>query len=164
MCLKKYKLDPVHFLSAPGLTWKAALKKTKVKLDLLTDFDMLLMVQNGIRGGMCHSTYQYLKSNSKYMKDYYKNKESSYLQYWNINNLYGLAISQKLPINNFEWIEDTSQFNENFIKKYNEESDEGYFLEVAVQYLEKFHELHNYFSFLSFLKKLQRVIKFNQNA
>ena len=71
------------------------------------------------------------------MKDYYKTKESSYLQYWNINNLYGLAISQKLPINNFEWIEDTSQFNEDFIKKYNEESDEGYFLEVDVQYPEK---------------------------
>ena len=164
MCLKKYKLDPVHFLSAPGLTWKADLRKIKVKLDLLTDFDMLLMVQNGIRGGICHSTYQYVKANSKYMKNYYKNKESSCLQYWNINNLYGSAISQKLLINNSERIEDTSQFNEDFIKKCNEESDEGYFLEVTVQYLEKFHELHNYFPFLSFLKKLQRVIRFNQNA
>ena len=66
------------------------------------------------------------------MKNYDKNKESSYLQYWDVNNLYGWAMSQKLPINNFEWIKDTSQFNEYFIKNYNEEIDEGYFLEVDV--------------------------------
>ena len=77
------------------------------------------------------------------MKDYDKNKESSYIQYWDVNNLYGWAMLQKLPVNNFEWIKDTSQFNEDFIKNYNEESDEGYFLEVDVQYLEKLHELHN---------------------
>ena len=71
------------------------------------------------------------------MKDYDKNKELTYLQYWDVNNLYGWAMSQKLPVNNFEWIKDTSQFNEDFIKNYNEESDEGYFLEVDVQYPEK---------------------------
>ena len=104
---------------------------------------MLLMVEKGIRGGICHSIYRYAKANNKYMKDYDKNKESSYLQYWDVNNLYGWAMSQKLPVNNFEWIKDTSQFNEDFIKNYNEESDEGYFLEVDVQYLEKLFELHN---------------------
>ena len=104
---------------------------------------MLLMVEKGIRGGICHSIYQYAKANNKYMKDYDKNKESSYIQYWDVNNLYGWAMLQKLPVNNFEWIKDTSQFNEDFIKNYNEESDEGYFLEVDVQYLEKLHELHN---------------------
>ena len=77
------------------------------------------------------------------MKQYDKNKESSYLKYWNVNNLYGWAMSQKLPGNNFEWIEDTSQFNEDFIKSYNEESDEGYFLEVDIQNPGKLHELHN---------------------
>ena len=77
------------------------------------------------------------------MKDYGKNKESSYLQYWDVNNLYGWAMSQKFSLNNFEWIKDTSQFNEDFIKNYNEESDEGYFLEVDVQYLENLHEFHN---------------------
>ena len=77
------------------------------------------------------------------MNDYDKNKESSYLQYWDLNNLYGWAISQKLSVNNFEWIEDISQFNEDFIKDYNEESDEGYFLEVDVTYLQKLHELHD---------------------
>ena len=88
ICLKIYHLDPVKFLSAPGLAWQAALKKAKVKLDFLTGIDMLLMVKKGIRGGICHSIYRYAKANNKYMKDYDKNKESSYLQYWDVNNLY----------------------------------------------------------------------------
>ena len=68
---------------------------------------MLLMVEKGIRGGRYHSIYQYAKANNKYMKDYDKNKESSYIQHWDVNNLYGWTMSQKLPVNNFEWIEDT---------------------------------------------------------
>ena len=75
MCLKIYEIDPAKFLSAPGLAWQVALKRTKVKLDLLTDIDTLLMVEKGIRGGICHSIYRYAKANSKYMKDYDKNKE-----------------------------------------------------------------------------------------
>ena len=82
-----YKLHPARFLSAPGLAWQAALKKTKVKLDLLTDINMLLMVEKGTRWRICHSIYRYAKANNKYMKDYDKNKESSYLQYWDVNNL-----------------------------------------------------------------------------
>ena len=78
-CLKIYELDPAKFLSAPGLAWQAALKKTKVKLDLLTDIDMLLKVEKGIPRGICHSIYRYAKANNKYMKDYDKNKESSYI-------------------------------------------------------------------------------------
>ena len=66
------------------------------------------------------------------MKDYDKDKESTYLQYWDVNNIYGWAMSQKLAVDNFEWIKDTSQFNEDFIKDYDEESDEGYFFEVDV--------------------------------
>ena len=73
------------------------------------------------------------------MKGYDKDKELSYLIYWDVNNLYGWAMSQKLPVNNFEWVEDNSQSNEDFIKNYNEESDEGYFLEIDVQYPEKLH-------------------------
>ena len=87
MRLEIYELDPAKFLSAPGLAWQAALKKTKVKLDLLTDIDMLLMVEKGIRGGICQSIYRYEKANNKYMKDYDKNKGSSYLKYWDVNNL-----------------------------------------------------------------------------
>ena len=81
ICLKIYKLDPVNFLLAPRLVWQAALKKAKVKLDLLTDINMLITVEKGIRGGISRSIYQYAKANNKYMKDYDKNKESSYLQY-----------------------------------------------------------------------------------
>ena len=80
---------------------------------------MLLMVENCIWGRICHSIYRYAKANTKYMKDYGKeNKESSYFKYWNVNNFYGCAMSQKISANNLEWIEDTSQFNEDFIKRY----------------------------------------------
>ena len=75
------------------------------------------MVEKGIRQELCHSIYRYAKANNKCMKDYDKSKESSYIQYWDVNNLYGWATSQKLPVNNFEKIEDTSQFNGDFIKK-----------------------------------------------
>ena len=77
------------------------------------------------------------------IKHHDKNKESSYLKYWDVNNLYGWAISQKLPLNKYGCIEDTSSLNNDFIKNYKEESDQGYFLEVDVQYHEKLHELHN---------------------
>ena len=126
-----------------------AIKKTNAKLDLLTDIDMLLMVERGIRGGIRHSIYRHVKANNKYVKDYDENEESSSFQYQDANNLYGQPISQKLPANNFKQMKDTFQFNEDFIKKYDEESDEKYFLEVDVKYLKKLHEHHNYFTFLS---------------
>ena len=93
------------------------------------------------------------------MKGYNKNKESSYLQYWDVNNLYGYAILEKLPVNNFEWIEYTSQFNEDLIKNYNEESDEGYFIEVDVRCTEILHELHNDLPFLPERTKIEKVEK-----
>ena len=80
MCLKEYKLDPAHFLSAPGLAWQACLKKTEIKLQLLTDIDMLLMIEKEIRGGITHATHRYAKVNTKYIKNYDKNNESPYIQ------------------------------------------------------------------------------------
>ena len=74
------------------------------------------MVEKCIRGGICHAIYRYAKANNKYMKGYDKNKKSSYIKYWDINNFYGWAMSQKLPVNNSEWTKDNSQFNEDFIK------------------------------------------------
>ena len=71
--LEIYGLDPLYFYSAPGLAWKACLKKTRVELELLTDIDMLLMMENSIRGGMCQATCRYAKANNKYMKNYDKN-------------------------------------------------------------------------------------------
>ena len=117
MRLKVYKLNRAKFLSAPGLAWQVALKKTIVKLDLLTDINMLLMLEKSIWGRIFHPIYRYAEANNKYMVDYDKNKESSYLQHWNVNNLYGYAMLQKLLVNNFELIKDNSQFNEDFIKK-----------------------------------------------
>ena len=78
MCLKEYELDPDHFLSLPGLAWQARLKKTNIELELLTDYDMLLMVEEGIRGGICHSIHQYARANNKYIKNYNNNEDSSY--------------------------------------------------------------------------------------
>ena len=92
------------------------LKKTNVNLELLTDADTLLMIEVGIRGGMCQSVYKYAKANNKYMRNYDKSIESSYLMYLDANNLYGWAMSQKLPVNGFKWENDLSRFNENFIK------------------------------------------------
>ena len=85
---------------------------------------------------------------NNYMKDYDENKESLYLNYWHVNKLYEWAMSQKLPLVGFEWVEETSKFNDNFIKSYNEDTNTGYFLEVDVQYPEELHELHNGLSFL----------------
>ena len=163
MYLEIYELDPVKFLSSPELSWQAVLKKTKVKLDLLTDIYMLLMVKKVIRGGICHTIYRYAKANDKYKKDYDKNKESSYLQYWDVGNLYEWAMSQKLPVNNFEWLKDTSQFNEDFIKNYNEKSDGRYFVEVDVQYTEKLYELYNDLPFLPKRMKIEKVEKLVTN-
>ena len=79
-------MDPAHFLSLPGLAWEACLKKTNVKLELLTDYDMLLMVEEGTRGGICHSIHRHAKANNKYMENYDKNEKSSYIPYLIANN------------------------------------------------------------------------------
>ena len=162
MCLEVYELDPAHSLSTLGLAWQAIFKKTEVKLDLLTDIDMLLMVEKGIRGGICHSIYQYAKANNKYMKDYDKNNEVSNLKYLDVNNLYSWAMLQKFPVNSFEWIEYTSQFNEDFIKNHNQEND-GYFFEVDVQYPEKLHDLHIDLPFLPERIKIKKFKKLVAN-
>ena len=109
ICLKEYELDPAHFLSLPGLAWQACLKKTNIELELLTDCDMLLMVEEGISGGICHSIHRYAKANNKYTKDYNNNEESSYIQYLDANNLYGWGMSKKLPVNGFKWTDITKR-------------------------------------------------------
>ena len=90
-------------------------------------------------------------------------KESSYLQYWDVNNLYAWAMRQKLPVNNFVWIKDIYQFNEDFVKNYNEEIDEGHFFEVDGQYLKKLRELYNGLPFLSETMKIEKVKKLVAN-
>ena len=92
------------------------------------------MVEEEISGGICQVIYIYAKGNNKYMINYDKSIESSYLVYLDANNLYGWAISQKLSVNGFKWLEDLSEFNESFIKNYDENSDRGYFFEVDAEY------------------------------
>ena len=121
----------------------------------LTDIDILFKIQKGLRGGICHSIYRYAKANNKYM-NYDKSNKSPSFRYWHVNSLYGWAMSPKLSVNNSEWIEDTSQFNEDCIKNYNEESDEGYFLEADGQYLKKLHEFHNDLPFLPERMKIEK--------
>ena len=120
---------------------------------------MLLMIEKGIRGGMCQSTHRYAKANNKYMKNYDKNIESSYLTYLDANNLYGWAMSKKLPVNGFKWENDLSRFNEDFIKNYNENSDVGYFLEVDIEYPKQLWSSHKDLPFLPERKKLEKVEK-----
>ena len=88
-CIDIYGLYPSYFYSVPGLAWQACLKKTEVKLEVLTDHHMLLMIEQGIRRGMCQSTHRYAKANNKHLKNYDKSIESSYLLYLDANNLYG---------------------------------------------------------------------------
>ena len=151
-CIEIYGLDPLHFGSAPGLAWQACLKKTEVKLKLITDYDMLMMVENGIWGGTCKATHRYAEANN-YMNNYNKNIESSYIEVLVANNLYGWAMSQKLAVNvNY-------LFNEDFIKKYDENSNIGYFLEVDVEYPKKLLNHHKNLPLLPERKKVNKCKK-----
>ena len=112
------------------------------------------MVEEGIRGGICHSIHRHARANDKYMKNYDENKDSSYVQYLDANNLCGWAMSQKLPVNCFKWV--NKEINEEFIKNYDENSDKDYILEVDIKYPRKLHDLH---SDLPFLPKRMKIDK-----
>ena len=161
MCFKIYEPDTVYFVSAPVLAWQACLKITEVKLELRTDYNMILMIEKGIRGGICQATHRYAKANNKYMKNYDKNVESSFMEYLDTNNLYGWAMSQILPVNDFKWIkkEELSKFNEDFIKNYDENGNIRYFLEVDIDYLKELFNLHKDLPFLSESKKVNKIEK-----
>ena len=119
---------------------------------------MLLMIEEGIRGGMCQSTHKCAKANNKYIKNYDKKIESSYLTYLDASNLYGWTMSQKLSVNGFMWDRYLSDFTEDFLKNYDENCDLGYFLEVDVEYPKKLLGSHKELSFLP-EKKIEKVEK-----
>ena len=100
-------------------------------------------MEKGIRGGMCQAVHRYAKANNKYMKNYNKDLKSLFLMYLDANNLYGWVMSQKLPIDSFKWIKDLWEFNEKFIKNYDENSNKGYILEVDIKYPKNIHKLHS---------------------
>ena len=123
------------------------------------------MVEEGIRGGICHSIHRYVKANNKYMKNYNNNEELSYIQYLDANNLYGSAMSKKLPVNGFKWLDSDkiNEINEDFIKNYNENDNKGYILEVDVNYPKRLHELHSDLPFLSERMKIDKCNKLVRN-
>ena len=105
VCLKNYGLDPAHFYTAPGLAWKACLKKTRIRLELLLDPNMLLMFEREIRGGTTQSVNRWAKANNPYMgSEFVPDKPTRYLQYLDANNLDGWAMSQPLPTRGFKWV------------------------------------------------------------
>ena len=153
VCLRNYGLDPAHFYTAPGLAWKACLKKTGVNLELLKDPDMLLMFERGIRGGITQSVHRWAIANNPYMGyEYDPSKPTEYLQYLDANNLYGWAVSQPLPIRDFKWIDvrenkvEPKKMVETLAK--NSNWGYGYLLEVDAEYP---RELHNHQNDLPFL-------------
>ena len=103
-CLLHYKLDPAHYYTSPGLAWDACPKETGQELQLLNDYDVLMMFEKGIRGGISHISKRYAEANNKYMKDYNPDKPSTYIQYLDANNLYGWAMTQSLPTHGFKWM------------------------------------------------------------
>ena len=143
ICLKNYGLDPVYYYTAPGLAWDAMLKMTKINLELLSDIDKLLMIEKGIRGGISIISNRYGKANNKYMKDYNKKEASKYLMYVDANNLYGCAMSQKLPVHSFKWMTDKeieNIFNNQIVQVWERTPC---ILEVDLEYPEDLHDLHN---------------------
>ena len=143
LCLKNYGLDPAHYYTAPGLAWDAMLKMTKINLELLSDVDKLLMIEKGIRGGISIISNKYGKANNKYMKDFNKKELSKYLMYEDVNNLYGWAMSQKLPVHSFEWMtnkEIENLFNNQIVQVWEKTPC---ILEVDLIYPKELHDLHN---------------------
>ena len=145
VCLEHYKLDPAWYLTAPGLAWDACLKMTKVELELLHDQDMLLVVENAVRGGVSMISTRYGKANNKYMPkaefpnipkegEYHSSSPSKYIQYLDANNLYGWAMSKKLPTHGFRWM--TPWQLENW--RYH-----TCIVEVDLEYPIDLHDLHN---------------------
>ena len=144
-CLRHYKLDAACFYTSPGLAWKACLKQTGIKLELLTNPDMLLMFERGIKDGITQAVRKYASANNKYMGDKFNpNEDTTYLQYLDANNLYGWAMSQPLPTGGFKWVD----VNPNEISKLATRTDKGYLLEVDVSYPKELHNSHNDLPFL----------------
>ena len=135
--MENYSLDPAAwYYTAPGLSWDALLKHSRIRLELLSDVDMFNMFEKGIRGGISMISNRYGKANNKYMGEKYDPKlPSKYISYLNANNLCGWAMMKPLPVGGFEWIE-------------NEDEKQNWknipcVLEVDLEYPEELQDLHN---------------------
>jgi hypothetical protein len=145
--LTSHKLDPIHYITLPSFSWDAALKQSKIELELLTEYEMHCMVEKGIRGGISVIAHRHAKANNKYMSMHDASKESSYIIYLDANNLYGEAMSQPLPFKGFQWCND--KFNVAAVNAnpaiLNTSENEGYILEVDMEYPAELHDTHNDF-------------------
>ena len=147
-CLHHYKLDPAHYYTSPGLAWDACLKTTGQHLELLNDYDMLMIFERGIRGGITHISKRYAEANNKYMKNYDPKKESTFIQYLDANNLYGWAMSQHLPTHGFKWMKNlTMEKLYEILDKVSHSManpyKKGYIFEVDLEYPEHLWKTHN---------------------
>ena len=140
-CLINYKLVPCHYYTVPGLAWDACLKITKQELELLTDYDMLMMFEKGMRGGMTHISKRYAEANNKYMKDFDETKPSSFILYLDANALYSWAMTKKLPTHGFKWIDVHISKVEKLLKK--KDTKIGYIFEVDLEYPPSLWKEHN---------------------
>ncbi|XP_077270952.1 uncharacterized protein LOC143902124 [Temnothorax americanus] len=138
-CVASYGLDPAYYYTLPGFTWDAMLKHTCVNFELLTDIDMVMFIERGIRGGLSQCSGRYAQANNKYMQSYDSSKPSSYLMYFDVNNLYGWAMCKPLPYAEFRWVEDVSNFDFSAIAL---DSPTGYILEVDLEYPQDKHDAH----------------------
>ena len=154
VCKRVYGLDALHYYTAPGLAWDAMLKFTKIKLDLISDPDMYLMVERGIRGGISTIIKRYAKANNKHVKNYDENKTSVYIPYLDANNLYGWAMCKPLPVKDFPWMdeEDLSHWE-----------DLPCILEVDLEYPKELHDLHNEYSLAPERLQINKVEKLVPN-
>ncbi|XP_050456464.1 uncharacterized protein LOC126854114 [Cataglyphis hispanica] len=138
-CMKSYGLDPAHYYTLPGYTWDAMLKYTGVRFELLTDIDMVMFVERGIRGGLSQCSNRYARANNKYLQSYNPSEPSSYLMYFDVNNLYGWAMCQSLPYEDFQWVEDVSSID---LMSVMPNSPTGYIIEVDLAYPSNLHDSH----------------------
>ncbi|CAH0553464.1 unnamed protein product [Brassicogethes aeneus] len=138
--IQTYKLDPANFVSSPSFSFQAMLKTIEYKLELITDIDQIMMIENGIRGGVAQCCNRYAKANNKFMENYDSSKQEKYLLLLDQNNMYGFSMSRYLPYAGFEWVENPSTFNLQNLPSIN--SPIGYILEVDLTYPENLHEIH----------------------
>ncbi|XP_070172318.1 uncharacterized protein [Polyergus mexicanus] len=138
-CIESYGLDLAYYYTLPGYTWDAMLKHTNITFELLTDIDMVMFIERGIRGGLSQCSGRYARANNKYMPSYDPSKPSSYMMYFDVNNLYGWAMCQSLPYADFRWVDDISDFDVSAIAS---DSTTGYILEVDLEYPQHLHDAH----------------------
>ena len=141
-CLEYYGLDPCHYFSSPGLAWDAMLKMIGVELELISDVNAHLFIEKGMRGGISYIAKRYCRANNKYVEGYHVNKDTSFIMYFDANNLYGWVMTQYLPYGGFKWMSTEEIHSLNFMLV-GCDSDQGYILEVELEYFDGLHDFHN---------------------